>query len=334
MCTQATLEPCKACPTTQNSLSSSFAASDCSDASSHPDSPAPKSLDDTPFLGPPLQSPPVSSTHPYRQKFKNYNVGTDAYEEVCAGCSFEIPEDFNSCDDDTTYGSPNSTRSTSSSKICNPTLRTRGDIHFPHEDTDGPIQLHKLAYTSSRHPSSPQVFAHLKRICIRTLSTEVLPRASRSGPLLFGDDNTGYTIAFVFHLRDMDARGNMGKYALLAFAGTDSYRVSRILSTVTRVFAAIVRWISAAIESRLHAEERANEELSQREKVSLHHLTPVSSHQYTKPRISRYSSFSKNSRIKVPKGLVDLVGRDRFFVELHVQFVRLLAQLERELDGW
>lgn len=147
----------------------------------------------------------------------------------------------------------------------------------------------------------------------------------------------------MFRLRDMRARGYLRTYALLALAGRDSYRVARVLTTVTRVFAAIARWIAAAAESRLQADERAKDEVMSEQVVQ--GLTPVSSFLSPKrggesegggrgmlPRLARFSSFSKDG--KAPqKGLVELVGRDGLFVELHVQFVRLLARLERDLEG-
>jgi len=229
-------------------------------------------------------------------------------------------------------------------------LRTRGAIPVRSDDhniTEVPNHNHKLTYTTSRHPSSPYLFTHLRRICIRTFSCETLPRGSRSGPLLFGDDNAGYTIAFVFKLRDMRARGYFRTYALLALAGTDSYRVSRVMSAVTRIFAVIARWIAAAAECTLKSENETKEaSVEVQSETLVQGLTPVSSFlaprrnveeemdrggdsSGLRPRFSRFSGFAKD--VKAPKGLVELVGREGFFVELHVQFVKLLARLEREL---
>jgi len=113
--------------------------------------------------------------------------------------------------------------------------------------------------------------------------------------------------------------------------------------TVTRIFAVIARWIAAAAESMLNIEERIKETVVLSETL-VQGLTPVSSYLSPRrtldeemdrggpglrPRFSRFSSFAKDA--KVPKGLVELVGREGFFVELHVQFVKLLARLEVEL---
>lgn len=341
MCTQAALEPCSVCPPASQSFSSSFAESDGSEFDVIPSN----VFEETPILGSPLQSPPTSPHRPFQINFDRIRRGFgatrsegDIDEEVCASCSFEVPEELT---DDMVHGSPDSARSDASTRRCNPTLRTRSDILV--QSDIAAQHHHKFIYTTSRQPSSPYLYTHLKRTAIRTLSCETLPRGSRSGPLLFGDDVAGYTIAYVFRLRDLRARGYFGTYALLALAGTDSYRVSRVLNSVTRVFAAIAKWIAAAAESRLMAEERAKETVLEEQVVQ--GMTPVSSFLSPRrggedferggpglmPRFARFSSFSKEA--KVAKGLVELVGREGFFVELHVQFVRLLAMLDRELEG-
>ena len=72
---------------------------------------------------------------------------------------------------------------------------------------------HSVTYLSTRAPTTPSRFSMLRQSCIRTLSCELLP--AQTGPLLFGDTLTGFTIAYVFRIADPKARGGKRSYALL-----------------------------------------------------------------------------------------------------------------------
>lgn len=133
--------------------------------------------------------------------------------------------------------------------------------------SDRPPQLHNghnahthsLTYVSTRHPTRGDLYSLLRRACIRTLSSENLPRGSPGGPILFGDPVAGYTIAYIFRLPDPRARGKRRTYALIALGGRDSWRVTRAYVEVTRAFESIAGVIGNLAESVLERESLASD---------------------------------------------------------------------------
>lgn len=53
----------------------------------------------------------------------------------------------------------------------------------------------------------------IKRVCIHSLTTELCP--GREGPVLFGDDENGYALSYLFKLHDAYARGETRLYSLM-----------------------------------------------------------------------------------------------------------------------
>ncbi|KAF2803701.1 uncharacterized protein BDZ99DRAFT_160714 [Mytilinidion resinicola] len=227
---------------------------------------------------------------------------------------------------------------------------------------------HTLTYLTTHQPTSPSTFSLLRRSCIRTLSCEMLPCGKPSGPLYFGDPIVGYTIAYIFRLPDPRARGQKRTYALIALGGRDSWRVGKAMVKVTAVFESIANRIIAMADKVLERESAAspfNQPLAftrpstavattppllstsaqsmpafpspQKEKLSFstasspatRNITPVSSFLSAKkvdpdgyPRVSR--------DVMRAKSLAEIVGREDFFVELHVRFCTLLSSLIKE----
>jgi hypothetical protein len=195
----------------------------------------------------------------------------------------------------------------------------------------------------------------------------MLPCGKPSGPLYFGDPVVGYTIAYIFRLPDPRARGQKRTYALIALGGRDSWRVGKAMVKVTAVFESIANRIIAMADKVLDRESAAspfNQQLSafsrpstamsspplstsassipvfgspQKDKSlssnasspAQRNITPVSSFLSAKkvdpdgyPRVSR--------DVMRAKSLAEIVGREDFFVELHVRFCTLLSSLIKE----
>ncbi|KAI5298348.1 hypothetical protein KEM56_004129, partial [Ascosphaera pollenicola] len=92
-------------------------------------------------------------------------------------------------------------------------------------------------------PSDPEESRSLRQASVRTLSCELLPKGITSGPLTFGDAESGYTIAYIFRIPDPMARGKRRSYALMALAGNDSQRAFRACPLIWRVFERIANQI-------------------------------------------------------------------------------------------
>ncbi|KAL5405283.1 hypothetical protein PMIN06_004966 [Paraphaeosphaeria minitans] len=219
------------------------------------------------------------------------------------------------------------------------------------------LHTHTLSYVSTSQPQSPATYSLLRRTCIRTLSTETLPMGKAAGPMFFGDSHAGYTIAYVFRLRDPRARGAMRTYALIAMAGRDGLRATKAMVKITEVFESIANRIVALADRVLEKDCAASLPLTRPAPSSppfatsassmpvfqtspvkdrplssvasspaARNITPVSSFLSAKkvdpdgyPRIS--------SEVMKAKNLVEIVGMEDFFVWLHGIFCGLLHSL-------
>ncbi|PSN62794.1 hypothetical protein BS50DRAFT_501515, partial [Corynespora cassiicola Philippines] len=228
------------------------------------------------------------------------------------------------------------------------------------------MHTHTLTYISTSQPQAPASYSLLRRTCIRTLSTEILPMGKASGPIMFGDPVAGYTIAYIFRLQDPRSRGAKRTYALIAMAGRDDRRASRAMVKVTEVFEKIANKIISLAEKVLERERESATSFSfphsrsasaapstpppfgtstQSAPTFTHHkvgsvssvassptprnITPVSSFLTAKkvdpdgfPRVSR--------DVMKAKSLIEIVGQENFFVELHAYFCGLLHTLIKE----
>lgn len=199
---------------------------------------------------------------------------------------------------------------------------------------------HTLTYLTTRLPPTPASHSLLRRSCIRALSCEHLPRANK-GPLFFGDDQAGYTLAFVFRLADPGARGRSRRYAFICWAGRDERRAARAWKDVLGVFERCAAGIEALVEKRLDElaakQEAADQERSaaigrslEKEKEG-RDITPVSS--FLSGRTVDPDGHPRRGDPQRARGLAELADREELFVELHAVFVRLLVKLGRGPTG-
>jgi hypothetical protein len=217
-----------------------------------------------------------------------------------------------------------------------------------------PMHTHTLNYVSTRQPLSPTTYSLLRRSCIRTLSTEVLPSSKPSGPLVFGDWVAGHTIAYVFRLKDPRSRGAKRTYALIAMAGRDCRRATKAMVKILEMFENIANRIIRLAEGVLERESALSRPvtaipttpplgtsassmpplLSPRQERSFssvsssptRNITPVSSF-LTAKRVDP-DGFPRVSRdVMKAKSLIEIVGQEYFFAELHGHFCSILHML-------
>ncbi|ORY09779.1 vesicle coat protein [Clohesyomyces aquaticus] len=243
---------------------------------------------------------------------------------------------------------------------------------FPDSVPESPMFMsrathtHTLNYISTRQPQLPETYSLLRRTCIRALSCENLPLGKPSGPLFFGDPVVGYTIAYVFRLQDPRARGQKRTYALIAMAGRDCRRATRALVKVTEVFEAIANMIIALAEKVLERESAASAQASSRPQTAIPSTPPLGSSAQSMPaflspqkkesfssvassptsrNITPVSSFLSAKRVDPDgyprvsrdvmraKSLIEIVGKEDFFVNLHAMFCSLLHSLIKEFGA-
>ncbi|KAI5817046.1 vesicle coat protein [Pyronema omphalodes] len=194
---------------------------------------------------------------------------------------------------------------------------------------------HTISYLSSRSPSNPARYAAVRQACIRTLSCELAP--SQTSPILFGDPHIGYTIAVVFKVTDNKSRGGLRTYALLAMSMNQKALVQQ-WGVISGVFMNLVLDIQWGVGERI-AREKEAEEAALRSSAA---GTGAGAGTAGNFGVGAFGAGSLGSRgpesflrRRNPgdgaekRSLADLVGKDRFFVDLHSTFVRLLAGLAR-----
>ncbi|KAF3490929.1 uncharacterized protein GIQ15_00446 [Arthroderma uncinatum] len=199
--------------------------------------------------------------------------------------------------------------------------------------SDSSCHTHVVTYLSMRGPANPDDYALLRRASIRTLSCELLPRGLSSGPLSFGDQSAGYTVAYVFRLPDPMARGKRRSYALVALAGKDAGRTFKASPVIWRTFSRIANNIVSAAEkfqesekireqSAVHGHAAAN---SGNVNGGGRNYTPISSF-LTGRALDPDGQPRRAGQVRA-RNLIEIVGNEYIFAELHAQFVALLQQL-------
>jgi hypothetical protein len=172
---------------------------------------------------------------------------------------------------------------------------------------------HTVTYLSSRSPAQASRYSQVRQACIRSLSCELVP--AQTGPILFGDQQTGYTIAVVFKLSDSKSRGGRRTYALLCMSPSQK-ALMQSWNLISQVFQTLVLEIQHAAADK--AAKDAQTSTSAGTSLTVGSRGPES---FLRRRTPGDGSAARS--------LADLVGNDQFFVNLHTAFVRLLATLSK-----
>ncbi|ORY92000.1 vesicle coat protein [Syncephalastrum racemosum] len=87
------------------------------------------------------------------------------------------------------------------------------------DDEDPSVQ-----YVGTKTPQQLHLYKAVRLACVRSLTTEFCP--GRDGPVLFGDDENGYIMSYMFKLRDAQARGEARFYSLMMLMTDRVYLIS------------------------------------------------------------------------------------------------------------
>ncbi|KAA8906540.1 vesicle coat protein [Sphaerosporella brunnea] len=173
---------------------------------------------------------------------------------------------------------------------------------------------HTVTYLSSRSPALASRYSQVRQACIRSLSCELVP--AQTGPILFGDQQTGYTIAVVFKLSDSKSRGGRRTYALLCMS-MNQKALMQSWNLISQVFQTLVLEIQRAAVDKAAKDAQT----STPTETSLSSVGSRGPESFLRRRTPGDGSAARS--------LADLVGNDQFFVNLHSAFVRLLATLSK-----
>ena len=192
--------------------------------------------------------------------------------------------------------------------------------------SESSCHTHSLEYVSNSSPAESETYSNLRRATIRALSGEQLPRGQMSGPLFIGDPVAGFTIAYIFRLADLHARGRQRYYALLALAGSETKRAFEACTFIWSNFEQIAMNIVEAAED---VAARSSTDNSPPKKSQ---MTPVSS--FLTGRALDQDGYLRRGTANVrANGIAELIDNEMFFCELHMMFVGILQDLGRMLGG-
>ncbi|KAI8371536.1 vesicle coat protein [Radiomyces spectabilis] len=195
-------------------------------------------------------------------------------------------------------------------------------LPFLPRDTDGTPQEVKtlltrdeedpsVQYIGTKSPQQLHLYKAVRLACVRSLTTEFCP--GRDGPVLFGDDENGYVMSYMFKLRDSQARGEARFYSLMMLMTDRVYLVScwPFLMSAFR---------SMAINLQERADHVFQKEKAAKERqpayysiVNSRRVAPISQDQF----------FRRRSNTSL-RSLVDLLGVKDIYVQVHVQFSYIL----------
>ncbi|ROT35820.1 hypothetical protein SODALDRAFT_381108 [Sodiomyces alkalinus F11] len=267
--------------------------------------------------------------------------------------------------------------STTRSSISSTTRSLRGHTHY-------------MNYTSTHEPLVPNSFSVVRASCLRALSFETLPRtphtgsggasnvihpqappnatsqpfvtthsagaAASGGPIFFGDPQTGYTIAYIFRIPDVHARGHKRVYAFLALSTHKERLFMKLFGFIATAFREMASWIQKLAEAEAEKAAEASpvtagggyfggptqssqRQSQDREKNRAEGGYGGRDHGSGSSFLTGGSALTRRMgtgggplSLK-SRGLAELVGLPDFFVQLHEKFVWLLMELSVRLDA-
>ena len=267
----------------------------------------------------------------------------------CESCTISLPEEISS---KLPPGAPGSPKADGCGRNGSPILRFRESLQIyrdqqndsdSEDDREAPVRLnqlsspesfasdtsgsfyhkHTLSYISTSSPTDPNTYSIIRRAAIRTLSGEQLPRGQTAGEIFYGTPPEGWTIAYIFRLSDPYARGGYRKYALIALASSET-RAYQVMTFIWEHFRRIAENIITRTAEKMKENEGDGDD---HEDVKKELRIPVSS--FLTGRTTDPDGYPRQygaARMRA-RGLTEMVGDDKFFAELHLEFVRMLREL-------
>lgn len=265
------------------------------------------------------------------ERRKLYEAGCET--KYCVACSIFAPE---SVAKKLPRGCPGSKKADGASRYGSPIMRSAErqqvwdeDTQFSSED-EGPDTLpkestpesypsgsssvfhtHTHNYITTSNPINPNIYTFFRKLVLRTLTGEELPRGLTSGKFAFDDSADRTTVVYRFRLYDEYARGKYRHYALIALAGNRTRSAFKAVAHIWERFELIADWITRKVEDangKSEAEKKRKEDQGYFDERSFLTATRV------------------RDRMRM-RGLKEMTGDETFFAALHLQFIGLLREL-------
>eukprot|EP00126_Sphaerothecum_destruens_P008353 Sdes_comp20180_c0_seq1m13432 len=178
-----------------------------------------------------------------------------------------------------------------------------------------------ISFISSRYPNHSSLYSIVRQACVRSLSCEVCP--GREGPVLFGDDKSGYVFSYAFKIKDGQARGFQRWYTIIVLMTDKNYLINSWPFLVNRL-RVVVDEIQAQA-NQIYEIDKSNRLLNS---ASGYGCAPLAPGQF---RRRRYSSAGLRT-------LVELCGDEHLFSRLHARFSWIMKScasrlFEQQVEG-
>ncbi|KAJ8659770.1 hypothetical protein O0I10_004363 [Lichtheimia ornata] len=177
-------------------------------------------------------------------------------------------------------------------------------------DDDNPT----VAYIGTPSPQHLQLYKAARLACVRSLTTELCP--GREGPVLFGDDENGYALSYLFKLHDAYARGETRFYSLMVLMTDRVFLIS-----CWPFFVSEFKSMAVNLQSRANTVFQREKEIRQQPHYSAFRraVTPMSQDPF----------FRRRSHTAL-RSLVDLLGIKDIYPQIHAQFSYILKRSARK----
>lgn len=175
------------------------------------------------------------------------------------------------------------------------------------------FHTHTLNYISTSNPINPNIYSLFRKLVLRTLTGEELPRGLTSGKMAFDDTAERTTIAYKFRLSDPFARGGYRFYAFIALANSDNWAAFQAAPRIWDRFQVIADWLAGKVEENNAINQPPTSAMSSDRGDTLDYL-PV-------------PSFLTGRDRPRARGLTEMTGDEKIFAALHLEFVSLRKEL-------
>ncbi|RNA22759.1 Folliculin [Brachionus plicatilis] len=184
------------------------------------------------------------------------------------------------------------------------------DKNFHHyisydNSTNFPNSPNQICYLSQSSPNVSEVFALVRKACLRTLHCEVF-----EDPIFFDDDKNGSVIGYEFIIKDIEGRGWQRSYSLIIIM-RDRIYLQHLWSFLSKQMSII------ATNLKEQAEKKFQKDLFERG------LSPTGNP-------AQILSFKKTS--KQVRGLVELTDDPLIFAKLHMWFTWMLRMCSCQIS--
>lgn len=167
-----------------------------------------------------------------------------------------------------------------------------------------------ISYISRQYPEDQELYSIVRHACVRSLSCEVCP--GREGPIMFGDDASGYVFSYTFFLKDSQSRGFQRWYSVICVMMDRIYLVNSWPFLITN-FKSIIDELQSKADATFKTEKEENPMPDQKLHMSAT-LFLLNNNQFIRRR-----GGNQNYR-----SLTDLVGDKKIFQYLHQYFAWIL----------